>query len=227
MTYIAEHSALGGELGIVRNHEMSGYAQAQTAPVVAGDGLCYLHPATGRLEGLRVNRVDGQRVIPATRPEGIRRGVQLWRNHDQALDRLLSRPSATRRIPLRLILKETATGYILQATEEGMNGRSAQAEILLSHEAALSPQTANIQRQLGKLGDTPFVATSVEVDTEGERFIPSSTLAALRREVVAALLEEKRQGYLREQPGRPTWGTTTDACASLSSPPTTPPAVWP
>ena len=193
-----------------------GYAQTQTAPVVAGDGLCYLHPATGRLEGLRVNRVDGQRVIPATRPEGIRRGVQLWRNHDQALDRLLSRPSATRRIPLRLTLKETTAGYILQATEEGMNGRSAQAEILLSHEAALSPQTANIQRQLGKLGDTPFVATSVEVATEGERFIPSSTLAALRREVVAALLEEKRQGYLREQPGRPTWGATTDACAAPS-----------
>ena len=193
-----------------------GYAQAQTAPVVAGDGLCYLHPATGRLEGLRVNRVDGQRVIPATRPEGIRRGVQMWRNHDQALDRLLSRPSATRRIPLRLILNETAAGYALQATEEGMNGRTARKEICLSHEAALSPQTANIQRQLGKLGDTPFLATSVEVATEGERFIPSSTLAALRRDVVAALLEEKRQGYLREQPGRPTWGATTDACAAPS-----------
>ena len=26
MTYIAEHSALGGELGVVRNHEMAGYA---------------------------------------------------------------------------------------------------------------------------------------------------------------------------------------------------------
>ena len=98
-----------------------GYDQAQTAPVVAGDGLCYIHPATGRLEGLRVNRVDGQRVIPANRPDGIRHGVQMWRNHDQALDRLLSRPSATRRIPLRLRLSETAEGYALQAAEDVYN----------------------------------------------------------------------------------------------------------
>ena len=212
--------AMGEPLGRVEDCGSWGftidYDQAQTAPVVAGDGLCYIHPATGRLEGLRVNRVDGQRVIPANRPDGIRCGVQLSRNHDQALDRLLARPSATRRIPLRLRLSETAEGYALQAAEDVPNGCSLTHEIHLDHEVALSPQTANIQRQLGKLGDTPFVATDVQVNTEGERFIPSSVLAALRRDVVAALLAEKARTYHREQPGRPTWGTQSEAPATVA-----------
>ncbi len=58
------------------------------------------------------------------------------------------------------------------------------------HDKALTPQTANICRQLGKLGDTPFVAENIRLSLPEERFIPSSVMSEWRRTIVEKLIKE-------------------------------------
>lgn len=203
----ATPKAMGESIGTVAAADRRGitidYDTPGTTRVVAGDGLCYLHATTGRLVGLRVNRVgDDGRIIPAGPAEGLRPGTRISRNHDQTMDRLLARQSATRRIPLRLTLRETPQGYSLAAVEtEGGTPASAVHEVAAPHETAHGPQRENTVRALSKLGDTPFEADGVEILTEGERFVPASLLSAMRRDVTEKLLREKAASYRRERPG--------------------------
>ena len=48
-------------------------------------------------------------------PEGLRPGLRLYRNSDQEFDRLLSRPSAERKIPITLSLRPTPDGFSLSS----------------------------------------------------------------------------------------------------------------
>lgn len=204
----ATPKAMGEPIGMVtsvdRRGIVLGYDRSETTPIIPGDGLCYLHATTGKLVGMRVNRMDGEHIIPATAPEGLRPGVRIWRNHNQALDKLLSRPSATRRIPLCMMLDETQQGYRLTVTEaEGSTPISAVREVETLHETARSAQRESLVRGLSKLGNTPFEAAKVEIRTKGERFIPASLIAALRRDVITDLQNRRRDAYTREQPGTP------------------------
>lgn len=174
------------------------------APAFAnGDGLCFVD-RTGHLRGFRVNRAEGRLLYPAEMPAGLFEGAELFRNFDQEFERVLARPSAERRLRLRLTLRETPDGYALDAADE--SGRRVSVAFEAEKETARTPQAGNICRQLQKLGDTPFVATDVEIQTEGERFIPSSRLAEWRRAAVGALLRAHRCTYrreLRRQPAEP------------------------
>ena len=177
------------------------YANADVSPLVPGDGLCYMDRRSGKLVGLRVNRIEGGRVYPAGSPTGLSEGTPLYRNHDQAFLRALEKPTATRRIPLCITFRETEDGYALHATEIE-TGLQVTTRHRMPHEAAQRPQADNVRLQLAKLGDTPFVAERVEVQTCGERFIPSSVLASMRRGLIEALLREKAARYKRERPGQ-------------------------
>lgn len=56
---------------------------------------------------------------------------------------------------------------------------------------AQTPQRDNYKRLLSRLGDTPFVADSIEFEPSSfSRFIPSSVIAALRRDACERLEEE-------------------------------------
>ena len=98
-----------------------------------GDGLCFvtssppesggvpvgrggLNVGKGELVGFRANRVQGNRIWPYRMPDGLRPGVRLYRNNDQEFERLMSRPSAERRIPIRLALRAVADGFTLSAS---------------------------------------------------------------------------------------------------------------
>ena len=59
------------------------------------------------------------------------------------------------------------------------------ATLETEHQKAEKPQAENIRRQLTKLGNTPYVCDDVKLGTGVEKcFIPSSTLADLRRRAV-------------------------------------------
>ncbi len=179
--------ARGEEVGRVASVDRRSFTVEGTARFANGDGLCFVD-AGGRLQGFRLNRVEDGRLYPAAMPEGLRRGQRLYRNADQAFERLLSRPSAERRLCLDAVLDETPGGYRLTLRDEA--GRHAEHAADAPHEAARRPQTDNIMRQLARLGDTPYVLRHAEVRTDGERFIPQSSLASWRRAAVAQLLAQ-------------------------------------
>lgn len=169
-------------------------ARNLAAPLVAGDGLCFVG-TDGKLQGFRVNKVEGSEVFPNRMPR-LPLGGELHRSLDYAFDQTLSKPTAGRTLSVRITLREIPSGYALDMADE--SGCYVSLSFVSAHETAHTPQREAIVRQLTKLGDTCFVAESVEVNTDGERFIPASVLAKWRRKAVDTLLRDHRMRYERE-----------------------------
>lgn len=172
--------AIGEFVGTVKELRVNSFNVAGTASFANGDGLCYIN-ADKELEGFRVNRVEGNRLFPLKMPRNLKPGMRLYRNNDQEMERLLSRPSAERKIPVTMSLRATATGFALRMCD-------AEAEIACEHQTAEKSQRENIVRQLSKLGGTPYECVSVDLPDDFNYFIPSSQLAELRRQAVKTLL---------------------------------------
>ena len=88
-----------------------------------GDGLCYINEK-GELEGFRINRVEGNKIYPANSNGNssfftfeLRSTFLLYRNHDQEFEQQLSKPTATRKVGVRWLLKETEEGFLLRLTD--------------------------------------------------------------------------------------------------------------
>ena len=171
--------ALGEYVGKVKELRRDSFNVAGTASFANGDGLCFFND-DNELEGFRVNRAEGNRLYPQQMPARLRSGVALYRNSDQQFSRIMSRPSAERRIPIRLQLGVTSYGFSLSA--EGST-----VTISFEHQEAAKPQRENIIRQLSKLGGTVYECSGVDMPTDFDYFIPSSLLSDLRQQLVAAL----------------------------------------
>lgn len=162
-----------------------------------GDGLCFFN-RQGELEGYRVNRVEGNRVflfLDNMEMPSVTAGTELYRNYDLEFEKVLSRESATRKIGVDILFEEIPSGYQVTMTDE--DGLSATASVEWKKEDARTPQQENIRTQLGKTGNTGFEVQNVEVRLEGERFIPSSLLSDLRRQVTAGLERVRLDSYVR------------------------------
>jgi putative protease len=115
-------------------------------------------------------------------PEGLCPGQPLYRNNDQEMERLLSRPSAERKIPISMSLRPTPDGFELSSGAVAVS-------MVIEHQQAEKPQRDNIVRQLTKLGGTIYSCREVTLAADFNYFIPSSQLAELRRLLVAKLTE--------------------------------------
>ena len=171
--------AIGGFVGIVKEIRNDSFNVAGTASFANGDGLCFFN-GERQLEGFRANRVVGNRIYPYRMPQGLRPGVRLYRNSDQEFDRLLSRPSAERKIPIRLSLRAVDDGFEL-------NGIHFTAE----HQQAQKPPRENIIRQLTKMGDTIYSCDEVDIPKDFNYFIPNSMLSEMRRTLIEKIRNEK------------------------------------
>ena len=168
-----------------------------------GDGLCFFN-RQGELEGYRVNRVEGNRVflfLESTGMPSITAGTELYRNYDIEFEKVLSKESATRKIGVDILFREIPSGYEVVMTDE--DGYKALAVTEWKKEDARTPQEDNIRTQLSKLGGTRFEAVDVEIQLEGERFIPSSLLSDMRRSVAEKLESLRLESYTRPLPGTP------------------------
>lgn len=177
--------ALGEYVGKVKEIRRGSFNVAGTASFANGDGLCFINDEH-ELEGFRINRAEGNRLFPLRMPDNLRPGAALYRNRDEAFSKLLKGKTAERKIPITLTLSVTEKGFALSATGQGIKPTCQVLEI--DKQKAMKPQRDNILRQLGKLGDTPYLADVIELEGQADAyFIPSSALATLRREVVQAI----------------------------------------
>ena len=159
-----------------------------------GDGVCYIDEQ-GRLQGFRINRVDGNKLYPQEMPR-IKPRTVLYRNFDQEFERVLARKSSERKIAVSILLVENNFGFSLTLTDEDDN--SVTLTLPRDKELARTPQEDNLRNQLSKLGNTPFEAMRIDIDFTGNWFIPASVLADLRRQVVDKLIAARRMTYHRE-----------------------------
>ncbi len=187
--------AMGEFVGTVKEIRGKSFNVAGIASFSNGDGLCFIN-SRRELEGFRVNRVEGNRLFPLNMPPGLRPGLRLYRNNDQELEHLLAKPSAERKIPVKMSLCATADGFALQMQPlppypsplpSPLSPLASEASIPAEHQQAQKDQRENIIRQLTKLGGTPYECAEVDIPEDFNYFIPSSLLSELRRKAVAQL----------------------------------------
>ena len=177
--------AVGEFVGKVKEIRHDSFNVAGTASFANGDGLCFLNQDR-QFEGFRANRVVGNRIYPFKMPAGLRPGMSLYRNNDQEFERILSKPSATRKIPVSIALRAVADGFELSA--DGVTVHFA-----AEHQIAQKSPCENLVRQLSKLGDTIYDCQEVNVPDDFNYFIPNSQLTDMRRQLVEALVQPQRQ----------------------------------
>lgn len=173
----------GQEVGFVKEIRRDHIVVAGTASFANGDGLCFID-AEGKLQGFRVNRVEGNHLFPAEMPK-VRKGDTLWRNYDQQWERQMDKPTARRRIAISMLLEETQEGVALTLRSE--DGRECRQTFCYEHQEARTDQSATIKEVLSKLGDTIFFCLDVQIHFSQPWFIPRSLLAEWRRVVVEML----------------------------------------
>lgn len=203
--------SLGEEMGKLKEQRGGWLSVAGVKPFHNGDGVCFID-GQGRLQGFRINRVEGNRLYPAGEVPRIKPHTTLFRNFDQDFERLLARKSAERKIRLHWTLSETDTGFALAAEDE--DGCRAVLSFAYLKETARTPQAAHLRTQLSKLGNTPFEADGEpELRLTGEWFVPASVVADWRRLAVDRLLSVRRATYRREiavrHPGKQPFMQTT------------------
>ena len=188
--------AVGEFVGRVKEIRNDSFNVAGTASFANGDGLCFLN-SDRQFEGFRANRVAGNRIFPFKMPAGLRPGMALYRNNDQEFERILSKPSATRKIAITVALRAVDDGFELSA-----NGVTVHFDA--EHQLAQKSPRENIVRQLSKLGDTIYECAEVVVPDDFNFFIPNSQLSDMRRQLIDAMGQTKRdvkQARVGKNPG--------------------------
>ena len=143
-----------------------------------GDGL------TIGSEGFSVNGVEGNIVKINKALESRYNVIPLYRNNDVEFTKSLH---SERRIPVDILFRETEDGFELIYTPidsklSPLVGRVGEG---LPKEPAKNEAKAieTIRTQLSKLGDTPYIARDVRVESK-PYFIPISILNEWRRQIV-------------------------------------------
>lgn len=178
--------AMGAFVGTVKEMRHDSFNVAGVASFANGDGLCFLDE-NRQLVGFRANKVVGNRIYPYRMPQGLNPGVRLYRNNDQEFDRLMSKPSAERRIPIRMALRAVADGFELSAT---IRDKQCTLHYPAELQQAQKPPHDNIIRQLTKLGDTIYACEEVDIPADFNYFIPNSLLSDMRRQLVEKLVSQ-------------------------------------
>ncbi|WP_455962044.1 peptidase U32 family protein [Bacteroides bouchesdurhonensis] len=196
--------SLGEEMGTMKEARSNYLTVAGLKSFNNGDGVCYIDEQ-GRLQGFRINWVDGNKLYPQEMPR-IKPRTVLYRNFDQEFERLLSRKSAERKIAVDILLADNNFGFSLTFTDEDDN--SITLSIHRDKEPARTPQEENLKTQLGKLGNTPFEAKKIEISFAKNWFLPASVLADFRRQAVEKLIAARKINYRQELA---VWKQTTHA----------------
>ena len=140
-----------------------------------GDGL------TIGSEGFNVNGVEGNIVKINKEPVSITslKGRELFRNLDMEFTKSLK---SERRIPVDIVFSETEEGFELSYS----SAFSFQHSVFsYPHEPAKNAEKAleTIRTQLSKLGDTPYIAREIHIES-APYFIPISVLNEWRRNTI-------------------------------------------
>lgn len=173
--------ALGEYVGKIKEIRRDSIVVAGLASFANGDGLCFIN-GNRQLEGFRVNRAEGNRLFPSSMPQRLRPGTALYRNNDQQFEKVLSRPTAVRKVQVDFRFRAIEGGFALDITTE--DGRRKTVERKAEHTVAQKSQCENIIRQLTKLGNTAYACRNIDIDDDFPWFVPSSLLTEMRREAV-------------------------------------------
>ena len=187
--------ALGERLGRVTKVVGDSFILDSKCEIATGDGICFI--ADGDAVGTNINKVEGTRITP-NRIEGIKVGVDIYRNFDRLFSLSVERSRIRRAIDATIEVDFAEQSITAKATD--IEGISATVTIECATDTANNPERMlqTVCQQMTKSGDTIFNITSVEA--KNIRFAPASTLAQLRRELLAKLEQSRVDNHPKGEP---------------------------
>ena len=187
--------SMGEAIGKVKEIGEYYFTMSSAEKLNNGDGLCFINPH-GDLTGFRVNKVEGRRVYPADMPRLVE-GIWLYRNQDQAFEKILKGKTAERKVGLEIVFREIANGFYIQLTDE--DGTSILFQAACEKQPAQKPEAVNdnIKNQLSKLGNTIYEAIDISIQLDSPWFFPASQLSEWRRLAVEQLDKARENAYVR------------------------------
>ncbi|MBR5241061.1 MAG: DUF3656 domain-containing protein, partial [Muribaculaceae bacterium] len=190
--------SIGERVGVVKSVQANFIEIASDVELHNGDGLCFTSKE-GEFSGFGVNNVEGNKLFPSSMPN-IKRGDVIYRNSDIKFSKLLSSPTAERKIPIATKLAYSNRLLTLQIIDDKGN-KVVISENTVEFELAKNNQKSNQETQLSKLGNTPFECTRIDVSETENLFIPSSMLTNMRRSAIEELIKLRIKNHPRPEKG--------------------------
>lgn len=149
-----------------------------------GDGISYFDNS-GNYTGMIVNGVSGSRIWGRNN-EIVPKGVEIRRTSDMQWKKILSKPTAQRKLRLDFSLDSSGV------TAKDETGAMVRLPWPVELQPAQKPM--DWRKLFSKLGDTPFALGDLQ-NHIADKFAPASVIAAFRRNLIERLLSAKRSTY--------------------------------
>lgn len=179
------------------------YIEVDTGiPLNNGDGLCFTDNK-GELIGFRLNKAETSNQLTRCYPHimpVITPGVIIYRNQDQAFERILNGKTSERKVLVDMKFDETENGIDISVISE--DSITYQKNFPFEKQLAQKPEAveSNIQQQFSKLGNTIYTLNDISIGLEKPWFFPSSILSDWRRQIMDGLQLKRETTYTRELP---------------------------
>lgn len=179
--------AVGEYVGCVATTSKRDFRLVGKVSLNAGDGICVITPEG--IVGTNVNRVEGNTIEP-NRMEGIKAGMEVYRNYDHRFTQAVERSRTRRAVEAKCSLILSAEGISVTYTDEEGFSVSVARSMALDGSKSVDKMRAVAEEQMAKSGDSIFRVVSVDVKG-AEWFATAKMLAEVRREALSMLAAKR------------------------------------
>ena len=184
--------AVGEYVGCVATTDRRSFKLAGRVKLSAGDGLCFLS-AEGII-GTNVNRVEGS-IIEPNRMEGIKPGMEVYRNYDHQFSQMVERSRTRRAIDTECVVRLSAEGIEAEYCDEEQQRVVVRRSVALDSSKSEAKMRSVAEEQMAKSGDSIFRVTSVRVEG-AEWFATAKLLAEVRREALSLMASQRAEMHI-------------------------------
>ncbi len=169
------------------------FSLSQPVDLSPADGLSFISTSKV-LKGTSVNAVQQQKIFPNS-IDGIKKGLQIFRNFDYKFDKHLNIRIPQRKIGVHVEFWEETEKFCLQLTDE--TGCSIiHSEIFEKNIAQNTKKSEQIlEKQFLKMGDSAFYPLSFKNKLNQAYFFKISVLNEMRRKALFFLEQKRRELY--------------------------------
>jgi putative protease len=179
--------AVGEYVGCVATTSKRDFRIVGKVALNAGDGICVITPEG--IVGTNVNRVEGNTIEP-NRMEGIKAGMEVYRNYDHRFTQAVERSRTRRAVDAECSLILSAEGISATYTDEEGFSVSVERSMSLDGSKSAEKMRAVAEEQMAKSGDSIFRVGRVVVEG-AEWFATAKVLAEVRREALSMLAAKR------------------------------------
>lgn len=188
----------GQYIGKLIETKGKGYIIENSELLNNGDGLYFINE-NGEADGLQINVILNNLVIPNTF-KTIPNNTIIYRNSDAEFNKIVEREdSAIRKIGVELVFSETDKGFVLTAIDEDKHSATITYECVKEISKKLESLIPDIEKNLAKMGNTPFIADKINVELHKNWFLPISKINEMRRDVLEKLVDVRVSEYKVEE----------------------------